>query len=526
MTALALDQNGVLDLPEPVGLQPTWLDSAASKKVLRIGRRGTKTRFAFFAALMGHGPGWEDNIPAFKGVLQGFDVVWLAQTYTNLSTVLWREEIVPRMGHLPWIDLNTTKHDINVRGLGSLMLRSADREAIDSVRGIGKRLGGVIIDEAAWLDLRGALLDVILPALLDNDAWLIIMSTTNAASDGGYDDTGAPQVPSYFNLICEEIRAGKRSSDWEEFTGTAFDNPTLNPKAIRDLIAEYPADSAKLKQEVFAELLKAGIGLALPKLSADRHIVPRFAVPSHWTQFGAFDWGFNHPWVFGWYCVDEDGNVVKIDTLWGREQLPDEICATILSSVPAARPRFVVHAGHDIWQRKGRAAGFKGPTIAETMHQHGLRVVEASTDRVLGLNNFRSYTEIPADRTMSDGSIVQIRPRFVWMDTDGNRQSIAQCQAMQVDPANLEDALKIDADMSGRGGDDFYDENRYGLMSRPLVAKSVPPDERQGVSLGYDYHARQPRVRLTADQELAQTLERAHPNLIGSRYAIPNRRGR
>lgn len=517
--------SGVLDLPEPVGKQFEWLDSPALRKVLRVGRRGSKTRFAFSAALAGHGPGWEDGTPLHRGVLQGGDVVWICPTYSNLSTVLWKEEIDPRMGHLPWVDLNKTTHDVNIPGLGSLMLRSGDRSAIDSVRGVGKRLFGVIVDEAAHMDSRGALLDVILPALLDNDGWLILMSTTNAAGDGGYDDTGAPQVPSYFNLICKQIRAGQRGDEWKEFTGTAYDNPTLDTKAIDALIAEYPPDSPKLKQEVFAELLEAGVGLALPNLTAERHLIPRHPVPTYWTFFGGFDWGFNHPWVFGWYACDTDGNVTKLDTMSGRGDLPDEICTKILSAFPAARPNVIVHAGHDIWDKKGKAIGFKGPTIAETMQQHGFRLIEANTSRVMGLNNLRAYTAIPADKDTRDGP-VQIRPRFVWMDTDGNRQSLAQCQAMQIDPKDLEDALKIDADPAGRGGDDFYDETRYALMSRPLLAKAPVAEDKQGVALGYDYDNKKPRERMSAEQEVAQMLKRAQPNLIGSRYSIPNRRGR
>src|SRR5215831_1441280 len=94
-----------LVLPQPVGKQYAWLDSSASRKVLRVGRRGSKTRFALIAGLAGHGPGWEQSKPTLPGVLQGGDVVWIAQNYTNLTTVLWREEIVPRMAHLPYVTL-------------------------------------------------------------------------------------------------------------------------------------------------------------------------------------------------------------------------------------------------------------------------------------------------------------------------------------------------------------------------------------------------------------------------------------
>jgi hypothetical protein len=435
---------------------------------MRVGRRGSKTRFAFVAALLGHGPGWEDGNPALRGVLQGGDVVWIAQNYTNLTTVLWREEIVPRMGHLPWITLNTSLHDVNIPGVGALLLRSGDREAIDSIRGIGKRLFGVIVDEAAWLDLRGALQDVILLALADNDGWLILMSTTNAGADGGYDDTGAPQVPSYFNLLCQEIQDGKRSSEWVEFTGTAFDNPTLSRAAIEGLIAEYDPDSPKLKQEVFAELLQSGTGLALPGLSEARYMVPAFTPPAHWTEWAAFDWGYHHPWVLGWYTCDEDGQVYKRESLLSRLDLPEQIDAKVRAA-GIDPSRMNIFGGPDAWRvrqsNKGNIKGqFEGPTIAERLIDMGWNLVPASDARVAGLNNIRRYTYIPPEKPDS-------RPRFLWMETPGNKACLAQMARMPLDPKNPEDALKVNADSAGRGGDDYYDETRYGLMARPAMAR-------------------------------------------------------
>jgi hypothetical protein len=484
--------DGELLLPEPIGKQPEWLSSPASRKVLRVGRRGSKTRFALIAALAGHGPGWEDGRPKFSGVLQGMDVVWIAQNYPNLTTVLWREEIIPRMGHLPWVTLNAQLHDVNIPGVGALLLRSGDREAIDSIRGIGKRLGGVIIDEAAWLDLRGALQDVILLALADNDGWLIIMSTTNAGGDGGYDDQGAPQVPSYFNLLCTEIQDGKRSSEWQQFTGTAFDNPTLSPDAIRELIAEYPPDSPKLKQEVFAELLQTGIGLALPGIGEASHLVPAFTPPAHWPRFAAFDWGYHHPWSFGYYATNEDGEVYKIETLLSRMDLPSAIDAKVRAA-GIDLTELVVHAGPDVWRtrvsNKGTIKGqYTGPTVAEQLGALGWILVPAADARVEGLNNLRYYTHI-------DPAIPDARPRFVWMDTPGNKMSLATVKRMTIDPKRPEDALKVDADASGRGGDDSYDETRYGLMSRPVTAERVTRKiDRDNQHPGFRYARREART--------------------------------
>jgi hypothetical protein len=524
VTAPAAIADGELVLPEPIGLQPRWLNSASPKKVLRVGRRGTKTRFAFFAALMGHGPGWEEDAPLFPGVLQGGDVIWFAQTYTNLSTVLWHEEIVPRMAHLPWVKLNERKHDVIIPGLGALMLRSADAEAIKSVRGAGKRLRGVIIDEAAWLALRAALLDIILPALLDNDGWLILMSTTNAGPDGGYDDQGAPQVPSYFNVICEEIQAGKRSDGWEEFYGTAFENPTLNPAAINALIAEYPPGSPKLDQEVYAKLLTAGVGLALPGITEAQHTVPAFSPPDHWNRWAAFDWGYHHPWTLGHYTVDEDGQVYKCESLSGRLDLPGQINEKVRRA--GLDPRSLnIHAGPDVWRTrvssKGKIKGeVTGPTVAEQLQALGWKLIPAADARVAGLNNIRRYTYIPPDRP-------DTRPRFLWMETVGNKACLAQMARMTLDPKNPEDALKVDADAAGRGGDDFYDETRYGLMARPLPSESVSEDdgEREGVSRGYDYEAQKPRTRESAEDMMSKLIKRAQPHVLAGRYSVPRRRG-
>lgn len=522
MTVTVLD--GTLHLPEPVGKQFEWLDSSAPYKVLRVGRRGSKTRFAFSAAMTGHGPGWEDQSPMHSGVLQGGDVVWICPTYSNLSTVLWREEIEPRMGHLPWVNLNKTTHDVEIPGLGALMLRSGDRTAIDSIRGVGKRLRGVIVDEAAHLDLRGALQDVILPALLDNGGWLILMSTTNAGSDGGYDDTGAPQVPSYFNLICAQIQKGERGPEWAEFYGTAYDNPTLNPAAIDALIGEYPPDSPKLKQEVFAELLETGVGLALPGLSEATHMVPAFSPPGHWTRFAAFDWGYHHPWSFGSYTVDEDGQVYKRDSLSSRMDLPDAIDQKVRAA-GIDPSQVIIFAGPDVWRTrvssKGKIQGeYMGPTVAEELQLRGWLLKPAADARVAGLNNLRQYTYIDPSKQPPP------RPRFVWMDTPGNKACLAQVARMPLDPDNPEDALKIDADAAGRGGDDYYDETRYALMSRPIVAKAVNAPREQGQTAGYDYANKRPAEKVTAEMEMRQVLERAKPNVLAGRYAIPNRRGR
>lgn len=50
-----------------------------------------------------------------------------------------------------------------------------------------------------------------------------------------------------------------------------------------------------------------------------------------------------------------------------------------------------------------------------------------------------------------------------------------------------------------------------------------PPVEYQGKSLGYDYERHRPRVRLTAEDEVAKILHAANPNPRAGRYRVPVR---
>jgi hypothetical protein len=493
--AIDIRQRVIDAVPEPLVHQQPIVDSDARFKVLRCGRRFGKTRFALTVAFRGHGPLTDDGEPLFRGIAQGMDVVWVAQDYPNLTTVVWREEFEPRFAPLEFATLNRNEHTVAIDGLGTLFCRP--ETAIDGIRGIGKRLGGVIIDEAAWLDLEHALQDVILAALIDNEGWLILMSTTNAASDGNT----AKRTPSYFNLICEQIRKGERTDDWREFYGTAFDNPSLSHRAINDMIAEYAAESPKLKQEVYADLLRAGVGVALDQMSAERHLVPRFTPPDHWTHFGAFDWGFNHPYMFGWFCVDEDGNVFLVETVLGRQEQPDRIAAKVKATVPYQRFRYTV-AGHDIWA-DFKARGENVPTLFEQFAAHKLLMVKANISRVAGLNNLRRYVQWRATETEPERV-----PRFRIMDTENNRAVLATLEAMQIDEKNIEDALKVDADAAGRGGDDAYDMVRYGLASRPLAAvlPTVARGKVEDHAREYDYVKRQ----FKPDPQFLDEFERGH----------------
>jgi hypothetical protein len=216
-------------------------------------------------------------------------------------------------------------------------------------------------------------------------------------------------------------------------------------------------------------------GGAALEIVARKHIVPPppRGIPDYWELFGAFDWGYAHWWVFAWFAVNEDGRVFCMDTIRGRRMRDPEIIADIKRRVPLWQRLGRIVAGHDCWNKRNMDED--APTTEERFAAADLYLSKASTDRPIGLRNFREY--LAWKGTAPDGS--DDDPRFVWVDTPGNRRAVAAIQAIVTDPDNPEDALKVNADSdTGAGGDDDYDCTRYGLASRPLKAKAPWPEKR------------------------------------------------
>jgi hypothetical protein len=212
----------------------------------------------------------------------------------------------------------------------------------------------------------------------------------------------------------------------------------------------------------------AGAGMGLAELNRDIHLIDPFEIPSHWTMFGAFDWGYNHPFAFGLFAADEDGNVYLVDSVHGRRLQPDQIAHRIIESVPGFDVRRLAHiaAGHDCWADR-KARGELVPTIAEQFYELGLTLDKANISRISGVQNIRRYLtyKTPSGETFD--------PRFRIFKTPANEKCYDTLESRVSDPDNIEDILKTDANEQGEGGDDFYDMVRYGLASRPLNATPV-----------------------------------------------------
>ena len=292
------DKKVSIDVPTPFDFQAVALEDPHRFKVWRWGRRAGKTRGMMHAAIKGHGAPDTDNF--WRGMFAGGNVFWISRDNPQME-VIWHQEFKPRFKGREGIYWREQDKIIEVNG-GFIDLRSF--ENIDSLRGQEADL--VLIDEAAHWDLEYAWRTVVRAMLVDRKGSAIIASTT--------------KVGSYFNALCERVRAGEMSSAWTECYHTASDNPLLDPAEIKEFIADYPDGSLDLEQEVFAKLVVAG-GLAFNEWRDDIHVT-NMVEPEGWTPVGCLDWGYASHGHFGLCFLGPDNEKFCRWELYFRELPP------------------------------------------------------------------------------------------------------------------------------------------------------------------------------------------------------------
>jgi hypothetical protein len=192
------------------------------------------------------------------------------------------------------------------------------------------------------------------------------------------------------------------------------------------------------------------------------HVLPRdYPIEPWWNKFGGYDHGHNHPFMFGAYAVDGDGNVIKYAECGDRGRKPDQIGDDILTTCSDAK-RFPIHAGHDLWV-KGRDGS---PEIVERFLSMGFNMVKAHIDRITGADQLRNYLDWRKD----ENGVFTKKAKFYVKENC--IRTIRQLPSMIYDDKRPEDVLKVDATENDVwAGDDAYDETRYAMMSRPRLSK-------------------------------------------------------
>lgn len=277
-------------------------------------------------------------------------------------------------------------------------------------------------------------------------------------------------------FIEKRFNERERETDYRFIPALVFDNAAL--------IDNDPDYVFRLRSEPNETLRKAYLdgnwdimaGQFFSDIRRSIHFIKRFDIPKHWSKFGAYDYGFNHPCAFGWFATDEDGNVYMYREFI-KAQLRIDEQANEFNKFDDTKLLSDIVAGHDCWAIKGVLNKGQPPNIAEEFRSHGINMRRASIDRIQGAAQLRSYlAPTPA-------------PRLYIFDTC---PITFDCLTrMQHDEKRVEDVLKVDAnDGDINSGDDPYDMIRYGIMSRPAITQKLPVNIKHNTPEWIAYQAK------------------------------------
>lgn len=320
------------------------------------GRRTGKDTLGFTEVNIGRGPVECPHPPGhcqrhltggrscWAGLRDGLDVVWLAPAHPQ-ADLLWLEQIVPRCNN-PAYEIHTQERRVKLVGGGSLWVKSAaDHDTINSIRGMGQKLGGVIVNEAAHLDLEYALTNVIAAATLDKGAWVTLQST--------------PMRGSFFNQLCFEAKDGSKDPSTWHYTHLTFrDNLSLPVNAEQSLSELIKPGTDAWREEVEAELLVGGSGLVVPMWDIRVHGQAPDP-PASWPRAAGLDWGMRDPTVLVCGAQGPEDTIIWYEATF-RDMTAYKVGFTIgrrLMKLPWIE---YIAGDTQMWDRQAT-----GPTIAE-----------------------------------------------------------------------------------------------------------------------------------------------------------------
>lgn len=274
-------------------------------------------------------------------------------------------------------------------------------------------------------------------------------------------------------FIDRNYKEGENPDDYVFIQASVFDNDVLmnaNPEYIKQLEA-LPEHKKKAhlygdwnvyEGQVFEELVNDQAHYD------DRlwtHVINPFEIPSTWTIYRSFDFGYAKPFSCGWWAIDYDGRLYRILELYGC--VPNEPNTGVKWSPDEIFREIKKTEDEHPWLRGKKILGIADPAIWDK--SHGESIAETA-------EKYRVYFDKGDNKRVPGWMQVHYRLRFdengipmmyVFKNCKG---FIRTMPLMTYDPHKPED---IDTDLE----DHIADDVRYMCMAKPI--KPVTPVERK-----------------------------------------------
>ena len=242
------------------------------------------------------------------------------------------------------------------------------------------------------------------------------------------------------------------------------DNPHLN--------AEYASDLDALP-EAMRKAFRDGnwdsfTGQVFTSWNRALHVVKAFPIPLSWRRFSGIDYGWRDPWAVVWGALDSDRRLWVYREISQSEVTERDQAARIQAIEHAAGEDLVHYADPSMWAKKGEA-----PSPATAYTAAGVRIVEATNDRIIGWHRLHTYLANAPACELHRHQGHTVCPLLHVLETCP--EVIRTVPALPYDPVRVED-VDTNAD------DHIPDALRYLVMALPNPApqQGLPrqPDPR------------------------------------------------
>ena len=189
----------------------------------------SKTRFRVLVAGRRFGKSYLSCIELLRAAIDrpGEVYFYCAPTYRMAKDIAWKtlKTLVPQA----WV-ASKNESDLKIELRNGSMIELKGTENAMALR--GRSLGGVVLDEAAFMD-SGVWFEVLRPALADKQGWALFISTPEGTASWFYD---------LWNYAAEP-----ESTDWDRWSYTTIEGGNVPPEEVE--AARSQLDPRTFRQE-------------------------------------------------------------------------------------------------------------------------------------------------------------------------------------------------------------------------------------------------------------------------------------
>ncbi len=139
------------------------------------------------------------------------------------------------------------------------------------------------------------------------EIWAAAYPVINRPTGGKVIGISTAKIGSFF----EEVWRGamKGTNKFHPVFLPWYSDPRRTQQWYEDSKAALPSSHLQEYPATPDEAFSSGSATAFPEFDPEVHVCEPFDIPEHWRRWISVDNGYDHPFAWYWYAVDEDGNV-------------------------------------------------------------------------------------------------------------------------------------------------------------------------------------------------------------------------